>query len=268
MSPLKPDGGAAGTAGGTGGTTHGSAGSAGSSGSPGTAGTSGLGGSGRAGGTGGSQSIGYCDTDTDCVFHRSCCGEACTAKTDPSAPLMVCNVDCEFGPGAATCGCVDHQCSTASSCVVPRSGLCPYCPNGYLTGPGGCQTCQCKPGDAGTDTSSSGDGSTEALPACAWPASVNGHDAGAGACRAARTFLSCTAPNGVGEECTSDDPTQCSGGNGMPGVTFTCHDLCGPEEYGAACGSIGPGPISDPPAGCHGAEATPAGVVFYCCPCL
>ena len=114
-------------------------------------------------------------------------------------------------------------------------------------------------GDVGADTG--------ALPACRWPAGLDGHDAGRGACVAARTFLSCAGPNGIVEECISDDPKQCAGENGMPGVSFTCHDLCRPDEYGAVCGSVGPGPISDPAAGCHGAAPTPGGTIFYCCPC-
>jgi hypothetical protein len=246
VTPLNTDGGATGKAGHDGG-TGGASGSAGAAGSP---------------------PIGYCDTNADCEFRDGCCSGTCAAKTDPSPAPMVCTTACTIGLGASTCGCMNHQCSNASSCVVPGIGLCQYCPDGYQTGPEGCQTCECKPGDAGTDTATSGDGSTGALPACTWPASVDSRDAGAGACRAARTLLSCSAPNGAGEECTSDDPTQCSGDNGMPGVTFTCHDVCGAHEYGAACGSIGPGPTSDPPAGCRAAEATPAGVVFYCCPCL
>ncbi|MEA2697754.1 MAG: hypothetical protein QOI66_2025 [Myxococcales bacterium] len=113
-----------------------------------------------------------------------------------------------------------------------------------------------------------GGADTGTLPACNWPAELDGHDAGAGACVAARTLLSCAGANGVSEECISDDPNQCAGENAMPGVSFTCHDLCGPDEYGAVCGSVGPGPISDPPAGCHNAQPTPAGTIFYCCPCL
>jgi len=46
---------------------------------------------------------------------------------------------------------VNHKCSSASACVVPGSGLCPACANGYVAGPEGCQTCGCAPADAGAD---------------------------------------------------------------------------------------------------------------------
>ena len=105
------------------------------------------------------------------------------------------------------------------------------------------------------------------LPACAWPASLVDENAGRGACHAARALLSCVGSNQTFEDCLSNDPAACPGPASMPGVTFTCHDVCAPHEYGVACGSIGPGPISDPPAGCHDPLATPAGIVFYCCPC-
>ncbi len=112
------------------------------------------------------------------------------------------------------------------------------------------------------------DGGAGAAATCAWPASLDSRDAGAGACQPAHALLSCTGGN-LTELCLSDDPTQCPGDNAVPNVTFNdCHDLCGSQEYAVVCGSVGPGPISDPPAGCHGAEATPAGIVFYCCPCL
>jgi hypothetical protein len=37
------------------------------------------------------------------------------------------------------------------SCPDAGGGACQYCPSGYLTGPGGCNSCQCKPGDGGAD---------------------------------------------------------------------------------------------------------------------
>jgi hypothetical protein len=111
------------------------------------------------------------------------------------------------------------------------------------------------------------DGGADALAACTWPASLDSQDAGAGACQPAHALLSCTDGN-VTELCLSDDPTRCPGVSALPGVTVdNCHDLCDPQEFAVVCGSVGPGPTNDPPAGCHGAEATPAGIVFYCCPC-
>jgi hypothetical protein len=89
----------------------------------------------------------------------------------------------------------------------------------------------------------------------------------AGACRTARALLSCQGSNGVGQGCISDDPTQCPGPNAMPGVTFTCQNQCTERQYAVACGSVG-GASADPPAGCGGGSSTPAGIAFYCCPCV
>lgn len=168
---LKPDAGAgqAGHDGGAGatGTAGGGAGAAGggTAGSTGTAGVTGAaGGAAGVGGTGGAGGeVGACDTDEDCVFHTVCCGGTCTAKTDPSPAPMVCSTSCVINLGPATCGCVNHKCSSMSACIVPGSGLCPYCPNGYLTGATGCQTCQCAGGDAGLDSSTDGGGDAHAL---------------------------------------------------------------------------------------------------------
>jgi hypothetical protein len=57
--------------------------------------------------------------------------------------------------GPTSCDCVNHQCVTAPTCA-PLGVACQYCPNGYLTGAGGCRTCQCKPGDAGMDSGTDG----------------------------------------------------------------------------------------------------------------
>jgi hypothetical protein len=108
---------------------------------------------------------------------------------------------------------------------------------------------------------------TPSLPACRWPASLDAADAGTGACRPARAFLSCAADNGTTELCLSNDPTQCPGPNAQPGVTYTCHDQCEANEYGLACGAIGVGLTGPPPEGCRSVNPTPGGVDFYCCPC-
>jgi hypothetical protein len=93
---------------------------------------------------------------------------------------------------------------------------------------------------------------------CSWPADLEG-DAG-GTCRAASFLLTCRRGRGV--FCLSDNPNSC-------GTTSSgCQSQCGPNEYGAACGFIGPGGSVDPPApGCHGQLLTPGGLAFYCCPC-
>jgi hypothetical protein len=155
--------GAAGSEGAAG--THGAAGTQGAAGTHGAAGTQGAAGT---GGTGG-KPVGYCDTGADCVYHTVCCGGSCNAKTDPAPMPMVCSTSCVAGLSPATCGCVNHQCSSASPCTVPSSGLCPYCGNGYLTGPEGCPTCQCAPGDGGSDgpvCAAQGDGCGMQLGCC------------------------------------------------------------------------------------------------------
>jgi hypothetical protein len=99
----------------------------------------------------GSPPLGYCNTDMDCVFRAGpCCGGTCAATTDPlpsPGPAPICNIAC---PAIATsCACVNHQCGTAPACAPSGGGACQSCPNGYLKGPGGCQTCQCAPSDGG-----------------------------------------------------------------------------------------------------------------------
>ena len=105
------------------------------------------------------------------------------------------------------------------------------------------------------------------LPACTWPAALDDPDAGRGSCHPARALLSCDSTAGVFEECASDNLDHCADDSATPAIAFTCHDRCGLNEYAAVCGSIGPGPISDPPAGCHTQLASPGGTVSYCCPC-
>src|SRR4030081_3933934 len=81
-----------------------------------------------------------------------------------------------------------------------------------------------------------------ALPACTWPASLDPSDASDGRCVAARAYLTCTAPGGGGAACISNDLTQCPGSAGE-----TCEDQCHADEYGAACGKVGPGSSPAPP---------------------
>jgi Transposase len=85
-----------------------------------------------------------------------------------------------------------------------------------------------------------------------------------GACGAARAYIDCEYPNGAGCGCMTDSTT-CSG----CGAGATCTDKCGANEYAVSCGGIGPSaPSADPPAACRFAAAIPAGIEYYCCPCL
>jgi hypothetical protein len=133
-------------------------------------------------------------------------------------------------------------------------------------------------GDASAPMASSQDASAwdGPLPACSWPASLDVTDASDGRCVAARALLACTSPNGVGEGCISNDPTQCPGGGAglvePAGSTFTCQDQCPPDRYAIRCGTVGPGSPGapeppPPPDGCNNMEYTPAGIWFACCPC-
>jgi hypothetical protein len=102
---------------------------------------------------------------------------------------------------------------------------------------------------------------------CSWPADLNPTDAGPGRCTAKRYRLQCESSSGVGQLCLSNDPNHCEADFAPPGAT--CHDQCGPNEYGVVCGRVGPsGVSSDPPSpNCHTPGFTPAGTAFYCCPC-
>jgi hypothetical protein len=105
-------------------------------------------------------------------------------------------------------------------------------------------------------------GGTSTLPACktSWALSVP--DAAQSQCTAARALVQCDLGGGEGEVGLSDDPTRCSGGS--PGK-----NQCADDEYGVACGSVGPSQAAaEPPAGCRSKFPTPGGVVFYCCPCM
>ena len=111
----------------------------------------------------------------------------------------------------------------------------------------------------------SGAGSTSSAvsgPSCKHPASLD--DAGVGACGIGHAVVDCTDQSGAGCGCISDT-LSCDGCGGL-----TCKNKCKVNEYALSCGSIGPptGPTADPPAECRGVEATPAGITFYCCPCL
>ncbi len=68
--------------------------------------------------------------------------------------------------------------------------------------------------------------------------------------------------------CVSND-AQCDTSNTNITGPFSCQNHCSPTEFGIICGSVGPnpGPEVTPPPTCRAVVPTPAGVVFYCCPC-
>jgi hypothetical protein len=83
-----------------------------------------------------------CATDNDCAFRpvAGCCGE-CLAITDPIPPTLACGIDCPVAQ--PSCVCIGQVCREPA--CAPAGVLCVACSNGYLTGPGGCRTCACKP---------------------------------------------------------------------------------------------------------------------------
>jgi hypothetical protein len=109
---------------------------------------------------------------------------------------------------------------------------------------------------------------------CRWNAAWTPADAGDGRCQARRHRVSCVGVGGPGASnsmvyvsCLSDTDT-CEGlERTTPGVTYTCHDECAPNEFGMVCGRIGPGGGEAPPGACTKEGPTPAGISFYCCPC-
>jgi hypothetical protein len=93
-----------------------------------------------------------------------------------------------------------------------------------------------------------------------------------GACRGARTAVSCLRPDGFGCLCATD-------GRGCPGCDpnqrAICRDECRPDEYAVSCGAGGEppdgGPIvivyDDPPPGCRVLDFGVGLPSIYCCPC-
>jgi hypothetical protein len=88
------------------------------------------------------------------------------------------------------------------------------------------------------------------LPACKWPASLDGPDAFTTACVASRTELKCGPVNTV--------PSP-------PDAAADCTNQCMSSEYGVSCG--GPGVAVPLPSGCRSLVAGPGGSVQGCCPC-
>jgi len=144
-------------------------------------------------------------------------------------------------------------------CVAPPTD----CPYGLLPGNGPCGCgATCAPGPGDSDAAAS---------ACQWPAALDPSDASTnGQCRAARAFVTCQDSTGAGQGCLSNDPTACPDIPVGASVTRSCQDQCNANEYGAACGSVGPStaPFPTPPSGCRMLVPTPAGIAFYCCPCI
>ena len=114
------------------------------------------------------------------------------------------------------------------------------------------------------------DGSTNdgaVLPTCNWPKLDQG-DASPGQCRAERALLECVLANGSSETCASSNLAGCP--DQSPATTVACTAGCASSEYAMVCGAPGPSAVTfEPPAAlnCHAQLYTPAGVIFYCCPC-
>jgi hypothetical protein len=103
-------------------------------------------------------------------------------------------------------------------------------------------------------------GSAISGPMCKRAASVG--DGGASGCLAANALVECS--NGSIDETCLSDTVSCGGSD--PG---SCKNTCHGNEYALSCGGIGPQAMpANPPAECRAGLATPAGIVFFCCPCL
>ena len=124
-----------------------------------------------------------------------------------------------------------------------------------------------KVGDAKVGDAKAGDASGSAA-ACAWPeVLVPSTSTSRDACHAVRALLSCEQPGGATLSCVSDDRNACADPR-VASDSVACTNRCDDDEYVASCGGIGPGPIPEPPEGCHDMAANPGGIVHYCCPCL
>ena len=111
-----------------------------------------------------------------------------------------------------------------------------------------------------------GAGGSASAGECRWPSSL----AALGTqtrdvCVATRAFLSCNAGGGGGVECASVDAVMCV--DEPESNVVSCTNRCAADEYAAICGGVGPGPVPDPPDGCHSVFVSPAGSEAYCCPC-
>jgi hypothetical protein len=234
-----------------------------------------------------------CRTNTDCrLFSDYCTGCDCRAlgagEVDP-----VCS-----GPGvrcfADPCLKQNAVCQAGRCAVAPGTSACAQRTQG---GPTSCKPLDVWSKDASQDCVASGlvlgevalrgdcgGGATQfvdytccasAAPAtitvdgCSWPAALAANDATSGQCRgAARAVLSCTNADGGEGTCVTSDAACDTSGTNVAGP-FTCQNHCSPSEFGIACGHVGVSsdPEVTPPPTCRAVIPTPAGVVFYCCPC-
>ena len=78
-------------------------------------------------------------------------GSGGSVSCPPTGPCQSCPDGYILGPdGCPTCQCKLADAGVDGPMCDPGT-LCVICPNGYLSGPGGCRTCKCKPSDAGAD---------------------------------------------------------------------------------------------------------------------
>lgn len=120
---------------------------------------------------------------------------------------------------------------------------------------------------AGCSGAPAGQPDAEAAPACAWPSALDRAHASDGQCVAGRAYLSCTAADGSGQACLTDDVTHCPDPSATGQSYPTCQNLCSADEYAVACGGPGPGPWPTPPSGCRVLPSGPGGGSIACCPC-
>jgi Kazal-type serine protease inhibitor domain len=81
--------------------------------------------------------LGFCNTDNDCMVRRAGCCDGCLALADPPVPSpIVCTVSCPIRPGG--CSCINHVCTTG---VLTRNAGCDPQHDACGLGLKCCQTC-------------------------------------------------------------------------------------------------------------------------------
>jgi hypothetical protein len=120
----------------------------------------------------------------------------------------------------------------------------------------------------------SGGAGASVFPGCRRAASLDDAGAGVQACFVGRALVQCLDDGGAGCQWVSDGSTSCGldgpyGPNGYgPANGFACQNLCGPDEYAAACGGLPGQELQQaPPPECRHAGRVLEEFETFCCPC-
>jgi hypothetical protein len=139
--------------------------------------------------------------------------------------MMNCQILVRVVGGLVLLGsCKDRDAGGDGGTCRPLGVLCTSCPNGYLTGPGGCPTCECAPDYAGAAMDA-------AAPSACGPAG-NACDAGAqrcGYCDKSGGAWSCACTGGVWTCAASEMPCGPSCGD----RSCPANEICVGKQMGA-----------------------------------